>query len=203
MTFALFALLPLGLASWFSRRELAYARSTAGLWPLVIGMAASAASKWLGGKAQTKKEEAANTAAVGAAEIGNQQREDTRTAHVDAASSLLGSAGGNELGHSFALDPSLVSKLGIRRSYDFKKGVPKAGAGAGYSFLSGLAGTVGDVAGQYAANQQNDATMQKLLGLTKTGGSGGGSGGGGGSFDPGFGKTDFGGSSPCPPGQIC
>lgn len=213
--FAVFALLPLGLASWFSRRELA--RATAGIFPLpfAIGLGSSLVSQWFGGKAKKKKEEASNAATIGAAEIKNQMNEDTRTAHADVASSLLGSAGGSELGHSFALDPALVARLGVRRSYDFKKGVPKAGAGAGSAFLSGLFGTAADMAGQYSANKENEAAMEKLRGLSKTGSSDFGPSLAGNTyqpFTPAFDKipgldtprfAPEGPSTLCPPGQIC
>lgn len=191
MTFALFALLPFGLLSWFSRRELANTRATAGIWPLLIGVGTSLASKYFKKKAADKQGKAQVGAQVGAAELKNQMNEDTRGASLQAAASLLGKAGSD-----FALDPALVQKLGVRRNYDFKKGIADPTAGSGSSFLSGLFDTATDLAGQYGANQQNGDLMEKLQGLTKTAGSDVK------PFDPKI-TADFGPKPNCPPGTIC
>jgi len=125
-------------------------------FPLALGVGLGA--KFLGGlfgkKSAKKKEEAQRKATIGGAELKQGMGEDTRQARVAAAQSLLGQAGSD-----FALDPALAAQLAQRRSYDFSRAVPEAGAGGGSGFLSGLLGDVSDYAFQYGANQQDQAPM--------------------------------------------
>lgn len=102
-----------------------------------------------GGKSKKKQEESQRKAAIGQAELRNQMGEDTRLAKVGAGQSLLKQL----VGKGFTnIDPETAAGLSQRRSYDFSKGVPEAGAGMGFGLLSGLFGGVGDLADQYMVN---------------------------------------------------
>lgn len=118
------------------------------LLPLGVSIGAKLLGGLFGGKSKKKQAQAANKAAIGQAELKNQMNEDTRTAKASTAASLLGQAGSD-----FALDPAVAANLAKRRSYDFSKAVPEAGAGIGSDLLSGLFGGVADVASQYGINQ--------------------------------------------------
>jgi len=120
------------------------------LLPIGIGLGAKFLGGLFGNKSKKKQQAAQNKAAVGQAELKNQMGEDQRTASAGVASSLLGQAGSD-----FALDPAVAAGLQQRRSYDFSKGTPEAGAGLGSDLLSGLFGDVSDYAFQYGANQQD------------------------------------------------
>lgn len=125
---------------------------------LGISVGSKLLSGLFGHKSKKKQEQAQNKAQIGQAELRNQMGEDTRTARAAAAQSLLGQAGSD-----FALDPALAARLAERRSYDFSKGVPEAGAGGGSGLLAGLFGDIGDVASQYAANQQGQVPMMSAV----------------------------------------
>jgi hypothetical protein len=122
--------------------------------PLVaagIGLGAKLLSGLFKGKAEKKRAQASNKAAVAAANLADQRREDERTAGVDAGSSILGSIGqapayGGRVNPNMALDPALVARLKQRRVYDNSSAVPDAGAGLGSAFLSSLFGGAGDLA---------------------------------------------------------
>lgn len=143
--------------------------------PALAGLGISVGSKLLsglfGGKQKKKEQEAARKANIGAAELKHGMGEDQRQARARAAASLLGSAG-----EGFGLDPTLASDLAARRSYDFSKAAPEAGAGIGSGLLSGLFGGIGDVASQYGINQdstpmspgQAGVPMQETVGVDDT-----------------------------------
>lgn len=82
--------------------------------------------------------------------------EDTRLAKLSAGQSLLGQLTGKGFTN---IDPATAAKLAERRTYDFSKAVPEAGAGMGSGLLSGLFGEIGDVASQYAMNEGDGAPM--------------------------------------------
>ena len=117
--------------------------------PLVLGIVGA---KLLGGlfgaKSKKKQAEAQNKAAIGQAELQNQMSEDRRLGKLAAGQSLLQQLTGSGFTN---IDPATAAKLGERRTYDFSKGVPAAGAGLGSSLLSGLFGAVGDIADTYGA----------------------------------------------------
>lgn len=140
--------------------------------PALAGLGISVGSRLLsglfGGRSKKKQEEAGRKASIGAAELKHSMGEDQRQARARAAASLLGQAGSD-----FALDPALASSLASRRSYDFSKAAPEAGAGIGSGLLSGLFGSIGDVASQYGINQgstpmspgQAGVPMQETVGV--------------------------------------
>jgi hypothetical protein len=117
-----------------------------------IGIGSKLLGGLFGGKSKKKKAEADRKAAIGAAELKNQMGEDERLAKLSAGQSLLGQLTGKGFTN---IDPATAAKLGQRRTYDFGKAVPEAGAGGGSELLSGLFGGVADVAGQYGANAQD------------------------------------------------
>ena len=117
-----------------------------------IGVGAKLLGGLFGKKSQKKKEEADRKAAIGQAELKNQMGEDTRLAKLGAGQSLLSQLTGKGFTN---IDPATAAQLSQRRTYDFSKAVPAAGAGAGSDLLSGLFGGIGDVAAQYGANQQD------------------------------------------------
>jgi len=123
---------------------------------MVGGIGAKLLGGLFGGKAKKKKAEAERKAQIGAAELKNQMSEDTRLAKVGAGQSLLGQLTGKGFTN---IDPATAAKLAERRTYDFSKGVPEAGAGTGSDLLSGLFGGVSDLASQYAMNQGDAAPM--------------------------------------------
>jgi hypothetical protein len=122
----------------------------ASLIPLGVGVGAKLLGGLFGMRGKKKKEQAARKAAIGQAELKNQMGEDKRLAGVSAGQSLLGQLTGKGFTN---IDPATAAKLATRRTYDFSKGVPEAGAGAGSDLLAGLFGSVGDIADQYGANQ--------------------------------------------------
>lgn len=120
----------------------------------------SAGAKLLGGlfgsRGKKKKEEAARKAQIGAAELKHNMGEDQRLAQQAAGQSILGQLAGKGF---TGLDPETAAALKQRRSYDFSKAVPEAGAGAGSDLLSGLFGGISDVASQYGINEADMAPM--------------------------------------------
>ncbi len=124
------------------------------LAPIAIGLGSKLLGGLFGGKAKKKQAEAQRKAAIGGAELKNQMSEDTRLARVGAGQSLLGQLAGKGFTN---IDPATAAALSQRRTYDFSKAVPEAGAGIGSELLSGLFGDVGDYAMQYGANQQDMA----------------------------------------------
>ncbi len=124
--------------------------------PALAAAGLSAGAKFLGGlfggKSKKKQEEAQRKAAIGGAELKNQMGEDTRLAKLGAGQSLLGQLTGSGFTN---IDPETAAKLSQRRTYDFSKAVPEAGAGIGSGLLSGLFSGIGDVASQYGANQMD------------------------------------------------
>lgn len=103
-----------------------------------------------GNRAKKKQAEAQRKATIGAAELKNQMSEDTRTAQQAAGQSIMRQLASKGFTN---IDPATAAQLAQRRSYDFSKGVPEAGAGLGSELLSGLFGGIGDVASQYAINR--------------------------------------------------
>jgi hypothetical protein len=117
-----------------------------------LGVGAELLSGLFGGKSKKKQEEAQRKAAIGAAELKNQMGEDERLAKLSAGQSLLGQLTGKGFTN---IDPATAAQLAQRRSYDFGKAVPEAGAGGGSSLLSGLFGGISDVAYRAGANEQD------------------------------------------------
>lgn len=120
---------------------------------LAIGAGAKLLGGLFGGKSKKKQAEAQRKADIGAAELKNQMAEDRRLGNVNAGASLLAGIPGLA-----QISPEALAALKQRRTYDFSKAVPEAGAGVGSGLLSGLFGGIGDVADMYGANQQ-DAPM--------------------------------------------
>jgi len=130
--------------------------------PLAVPLALGGLSKLAGffsGKKKAKEQKAAaeraRVAQVAGLNIGQNQREDQRIARLNLAQSLLGgvspTTAGGRVNTNVALDPELVKRLGVRRSYDFNSAVPVGadpGAGAGSAFLGGLLGDLGGAAAQ-------------------------------------------------------
>lgn len=121
-------------------------------FPLALGLGVGAKllGGLFGGKSKKKQEQAQNKAAIGKAELANQMSEDKRLANLSAGQSLLKQLAGSGFTN---IDPETAAALAQRRTYDFSKAVPEAGAGIGSGLLSGLFNTAGDVASQYGINQ--------------------------------------------------
>ena len=67
-----------------------------------------------------------------------------------------------------AIEGGAAAKLGERRTYDFSKGVPEAGAGMGSGLLSGLFGAVGDIADTYGARSGAPMSPGQPTGIIST-----------------------------------
>lgn len=134
----------------------------ASLIPLGVSVGAKLLGGLFGGKSEKKKAEADRKAAIGQAELQNQMSEDKRLAALSAGQSLLGQLTGKGFTN---IDPATAAKLAERRTYDFSKAVPEAGAGMGSGLLSGLFNAAGDVASQYGVNQM-DQPMEAAGPLT-------------------------------------
>lgn len=117
-----------------------------------IGIGAGLLSGLFGGRSEKKKAEAARKAEIEAMNLKQRMGEDKRLGNVNAGASILASLAGKGF---TGLSPEALSALQQRRTYDFSKAVPEAGAGMGSGLLSGLFGGVRDVAAQYGANQQD------------------------------------------------
>lgn len=120
-----------------------------------LGVGAELLSGLFGQKSEKKKAEAQRKADIGAAELKNQMAEDRRLANLSAGQSLLGQLAGSGFTN---IDPATAAKLAQRRTYDFSKAVPEAGAGGGSGLLSGLFGGISDVA--YRAGMNEDQPME-------------------------------------------
>lgn len=120
----------------------------ASLIPLGVSIGSKLLGGLFGGKSKKKQAEAQNKAAIGQAELQNQMSEDKRLGKLAAGQSILQQLTGSGFTN---IDPATAAKLGERRTYDFSKGVPAAGAGLGSGLLSGLFGAVGDIADTYGA----------------------------------------------------
>lgn len=116
-----------------------------------------------GGKSKKKQAQAQNKAAIGQAELKNQMSEDQRLAQQSAGQSLLGQLAPKGFTN---IDPATAASLAQRRTYDFSKGVPEAGAGIGSGLLSGLFGGIGDVASQYGINEQDTTAGPETPGIS-------------------------------------
>lgn len=128
----------------------------ASLIPLGASVGAKLLGGLFGGKSKKKKAEAERKAAIGGAELKQNMAEDKRLGQLGAGQSILQQLAGSGFTN---ISPEAAASLGQRRSYDFSKAVPEAGAGLGSELLSGLFGGIGDIASQYGANQQ-DMTME-------------------------------------------
>lgn len=120
-----------------------------------IGLGGQLLGGLFGGRAKKKKAEAERKAAIGAAELKQNMTEDKRLGALGAGSSILSSLAGKGFTN---ISPEALAALQQRRTYDFSKAVPEAGAGMGSELLSGLFSGAGDVASQYGINQ-GDAPM--------------------------------------------
>lgn len=120
-----------------------------------IGLGGQLLGGLFGGRAKKKKAEAERKAAIGAAELKQNMAEDKRLGALGAGSSILSQLAGKGFTN---ISPEALAALQQRRTYDFSKAVPEAGAGIGSELLSGLFSGVGDVASQYGINQ-GDAPM--------------------------------------------
>lgn len=128
-----------------------------------IGIGSKLLGGLFGGKSKKKQEEAQRKAQIGAAELKHGMGEDTRLAQQAAGQSILGQL----VGKGFTgLDPETAASLKQRRTYDFSKAVPEAGAGMGSSLLSGLFGGISDVAAQYGANEQDATASPESPGIS-------------------------------------
>ena len=116
-----------------------------------LGIGSKLIGGLFGASSKKKQEQAQRDATVAGLNLNQTMGEDRRLARLKLAESLLGGIGqspayGGRVNPNTALDPNLVAALGARRSYDFSKTVPKAGAGMGSAFLSGLFGDLGSAA---------------------------------------------------------
>lgn len=128
-----------------------------------IGIGSKLLGGLFGGRSKKKQEEAQRKAQIGAAELKHSMGEDTRLAQQAAGQSILGQLAGKGFTN---LDPATAAKLAQRRTYDFSKAVPEAGAGMGSGLLSGLFGGISDVAAQYGANQQDAGLSPETPGIS-------------------------------------
>lgn len=133
----------------------------ASLIPLGVSLGAKLLGGLFGGSAKKKQEEAQRNAEIAGLNLKQNMAEDKRLGNLGAGQSLL-----NQLaGHGFTnISPAAAASLGQRRTYDFSKAVPAAGAGLGSSLLSGLFGSVGDVASQYGINKQTPTMSAEAAG---------------------------------------
>src|SRR5512147_653974 len=119
----------------------------------LIPLGVSIGSKLLGGlfgnKSKKKQEEAQRKAAIESMNLKQTMAEDKRLGQLGAGQSLLGQLAGKGFTN---ISPEAAAAIGQRRTYDFSKTVPEAGAGAGSGLLAGLFGDIGDVASQYGIN---------------------------------------------------
>lgn len=120
-----------------------------------IGVGSKLLGGLLGGRAKKKQAEAQRKAQIGAAELKQNMAEDKRLGQLGAGASILQQLTGKGF---TGVSPEALAALQQRRTYDFSKAVPEAGAGLGSELLSGLFGAAGDVASQYGINEQ-DAPM--------------------------------------------
>lgn len=123
---------------------------------LGIGIGSKLLGGLFGGKSKKKQEEAQRKAAIGGAELKQNMAEDRRLGQLGAGQSLLSQLTGKGFTN---ISPEQATSLGQRRTYDFSKAVPEAGAGMGSGLLSGLFGGIGDVASQYGINQGETPMM--------------------------------------------
>lgn len=117
-----------------------------------VGLGSKLLRGLFGGRAKKKKAEADRKAAVSAAELKQNMAEDQRIGGLNAGASILQQLAGKGF---TGISPEALAALRQRRSYDFSKAVPEAGAGIGSELLSGLFGGASDVAAQYGINQQS------------------------------------------------
>lgn len=115
-----------------------------------VGIGASLLEGLLGSRSEKKKAEAARKAEIAGLNLKQQMGEDKRLGALGAGSSILSSLAGKGFTN---ISPEALAALQQRRTYDFSKAVPEAGAGAGSGLLSGLFGGIRDVAAQYGANK--------------------------------------------------
>lgn len=119
---------------------------------LGIGLGSKLLGGLFGGKSKKKQAQAERKAQIESMNLKQNMAEDQRLAKFGAGQSLLGSLAGKGFAN---IDPATAAALSKRRSYDFSKAVPEAGAGMGSGLLSGLFNTASDYAMQYGANQQD------------------------------------------------
>jgi len=151
--------------------------------PLSLGLAGgSLLFKGLGAlfghKSKSKANDEQRRAQIAALTLAQKQREDARRARLELGSSILNrvpaTTAGGRVNTNVALDPELVKKLGMERTYDFGSAVPNENAGASSAFLSGLFGGAGDLAtSMYQPQGQGGNGIQgiplaELLRLSKT-----------------------------------
>ena len=113
-----------------------------------------------GSRSEKKKAEAARKAQIEQMNLAQTMAEDKRLGNVNAGASLLGSIAGLP-----QISPEALAALKQRRTYDFSKAVPEAGAGMGSGLLAGLLGKGADYAFQYGANQQDAPTSPGQAGV--------------------------------------
>jgi hypothetical protein len=114
--------------------------------------------------AERKANESRTKATVTSRTLNQKMGEDRRLGRLSLAQSLLGgtpsTTAGGRVNTNTALDPELMAKLGVERKYDFSGTVGEEadpGAGAGSAFLGGLAGDLGQAAGDYASTRDPGA----------------------------------------------
>lgn len=137
----------------------------ASLIPLGVSVGSKLLGGLFGGKSKKKQAEAQNKAAVGQAELQNQMSEDKRLSKLAAGQSILQQLAGSGFTN---ISPEAAASLGKRRTYDFAKGVPEAGAGMGSGLLSGLFGAVGDIADTYGARSGAPMSPGQPTGIIST-----------------------------------
>ena len=115
-----------------------------------VGIGASLLSGLFGAKSEKKKAEALRKAEIEGLNLKQNMAEDKRLGNVNAGASLLQSLAGKGF---TGISPEALAALQQRRSYDFSKAVPEAGAGMGSGLLSGLFGGVRDLAAQAGINE--------------------------------------------------
>jgi hypothetical protein len=138
-------------------------------------LAAKAASKIAKKKAQSNANKEQKRATTAQLTIGQKQREDARRARLDAGSSLLGgvpkTTAGGGVNTNVGLDPELVKRLGVERTYDFGSALPDANKGATWALLSGLFGDVGDFGADYAMGGMGGGSTAPWQDVSRSAGS--------------------------------
>jgi len=119
-----------------------------------IGIGASLLGGLFGAKSKKKTAEAQRKADIEGLNLKQNMAEDKRLGNVNAGASLLQSLAGKGF---TGISPEALAALQQRRTYDFSKAVPEAGAGMGSGLLSGLFGGIQDIASR--AGIEQDAPM--------------------------------------------
>jgi hypothetical protein len=135
-------------------------------WSTIAQGAAKTISGWAKTKAKKKQNDESRRALIAQLTTGQKQREDSRLAHLNIGSSILGrvptTTAGGGVNTGVALDPELVKQLGVERTYDFASTVPKDTTGAS-AYLGALMGEVGNTLDYYQPGNGSSPTSSSML----------------------------------------